>query len=113
MGKPVWFAVCGVELIGWLVVLMPHASARTAQSEHTLSFSADGVTAANRHGSQRFEWSPWRAWQRIGDLYLLRGARGTFTFVTQRAFGSADDEGEFRTLLADHLRGPAGSPRAR
>ena len=68
---------------------MPRASvAQRRQSEHTMSFSEDGVTAANAHGSQRFEWSHWRRWTRTGDLYLLRGARGVFTFVPARAFGS-------------------------
>ena len=68
-----------------------------------MSFSEDGVTAANAHGSQRFEWSHWRRWTRIGDLYLLRGARGVFTFVPGRAFASPDAEGEFRELLARHI----------
>ena len=105
VGKPLWFAVAGAELLGWvgLVTLMPRASVRTRQSEHTLSFSENGVTAANVHGSQRFEWSHWRLWTRTGDLYLLRGPRGLFTFVPGRAFASPDAEVEFRQLLARHL----------
>jgi YcxB-like protein len=107
--KPLWFAVAGAELLGWvgLVTLMPRASVRSQQSEQTLSFSEDGVSAANEHGSQRFEWNHWRLWTRTGDLYLLRGPRGVFTFLPARAFGSPAAESEFRELLVRHLP-PAG-----
>jgi len=110
VGRPLWFAIAGAELLGWvgLVTVMPRASMRSPQSEHTLSFSDDGVLAANAHGSQRFEWSHWRLWTRTGDLYLLRGPRGVFTFVPGRAFGSPDAEGEFRELLGRHLPSPRG-----
>jgi hypothetical protein len=106
--RPLWFAIAGAELLGWvgLVTLMPRASVRSPQGEHTLSFSDDGVVAANAHGSQSFEWSHWRLWTRTGDLYLLRGPRGVFTFVPGRAFASPDAEGEFRELLGRHLPAP-------
>src|SRR5579862_8966528 len=92
LGKPLWFAVAGAELLGWvgLITLMPRAGVRTQLSEQTISFSDDGVSAANAHGSQHFEWSHWRRWTEIGDLYLLRGAKGVFTFVPRRAFGSPE-----------------------
>jgi hypothetical protein len=94
LGKPLWYAVAGAELLGWI-----------------LSFSEDGVTAANARGSQRFEWSHWRRWNETGDLYLLRGRRGVFTFIPRRAFASSDAEGEFRSLLARHLPGGPGRRR--
>jgi hypothetical protein len=106
--KPVWFAVAGGELLSWigLVALMPRASMRSTPGEQTMSFSEDGVTAANARGSQRFPWNHWRGWTRVGDLYLLRGGRGVFTFVPGRAF-DPDGEREFRGLLAAHVaRGP-------
>ena len=114
LGKPLWFAVAGAELLGWigLLTLMPRASVRTAQIEHTLSFSEDGVTAANAHGSQRFEWSHWRRWTRTGDLYLLRGGRGVFTFIPARAFDAPAAEEEFRGLVVRHLAGERGRARA-
>ena len=65
------------------------------------------MTAANAQGSQRFEWSHWRRWRRVGDLYLLRGAGSVFTFVPRRAFDSEDAESEFRALLGAHLGAPA------
>jgi hypothetical protein len=109
--KPLWFAVAGAELLGWigLVVLMPRAGLRTPPSEQTMSFSEDGVTAANAGGSQRFAWSHWRGWTQTGDLYMLRGGRGVFTFIPSRAF-DPDGEREFRGLLARHV--PAIGRRA-
>ena len=113
VGKATWFAVAGVELIGWLglVTLMPRAAARSASEERTFSFSGDGVTAASAHGSQRFEWSHWRRWRRVGDLYLLRGSGSVFTFVPRRAFDSEHAESEFQELLGEHLgqRRPAAA----
>jgi len=105
LGKPLWSAVAGAELLGWvgLIALMPRAGMRADPSEQTMSFSEDGVTAANERGSQRFEWSHWRSWTRTGDLYLLRGRRGVFTFVPRRAFSSPGAEGEFRGLLSAHV----------
>ncbi len=113
LGKPVLYAVAGAELLGWvgLIVLMPRAGLRVSPSEQTMSFAADGVTAANAGGSQRFEWSHWRSWTRTGELYLLRGGRGVFTFVPRRAFASEAAEGEFRGLLEAHVRAPAQRAR--
>src|SRR5579871_5299768 len=105
LGKPLWSAVGAAELLGWvgLLALMPGAGSRTPPSEQTMSFSEDGIAAANAGGSQRFPWSHWRRWTRVGDLYLLRGPRGVFTFIPGRAFASVDAEGEFRDLLARHV----------
>jgi hypothetical protein len=113
LGKPLWYAVAGAELLGWigLVTLMPRSGPRVEPIEHTMSFSEDGVTASNARGSQRFEWGHWRSWTRTGDLYLLRGGRGVFTFIPRSAFASAGVEGEFRSLLSANLRGTGRSAR--
>jgi len=104
-GKSVWFAVAGAELVGWaaLVFVAPRVGLRGTGDEQTLSFSEEGVTAANARGSQRFDWNHWRRWSVARELYLLRGAGSVFTFVPRRAFASEDAESEFRALLARHL----------
>jgi len=89
-----------------LVVLMPLYGARqmtTSASEQTMSFSDDGVTAANASGEGRFDWRHWTRWTQTGDLYVLRGARRAFTFVPRRAFASPGAESEFRELLTRHI----------
>jgi hypothetical protein len=95
------------EAVGWVVLVwvLPQLGLRGTPQEHTISFSEEGVTAANAGGSQRFPWSHWRRWQRTGDLYLLRGAGSIYTFVPGRAFTTPDAESEFRALLGRHLGG--------
>ena len=114
-GRALWFGIAGAELFSWsvLVGVLPQFGVRGGGGEETLSFSDEGVTAANARGSQRFEWNHWRRWTRTGDLYLLRGAGAVFTFVPSRAFAAPDAESEFQALLARHLdaRRPAGRRR--
>jgi hypothetical protein len=107
IGKTLLLVVGGGELVGWIVLVgvLPLLAPRGARQEHTISFSDDGVTAANARGSQRFPWSHWRRWRRTGHLYLLQGAGSVYTFVPQRAFASADAESEFQALLERHLPG--------
>jgi YcxB-like protein len=111
--KSVWFGVAGAELLAWLglIVLIPRLGLRTTGGEQTVSFSDEGVTAANAGGSQRFPWEHWRLWRRTGDLYLLRGAGSIFTFIPARAFGSPDTESEFCELLARRVSGRSRSSR--
>jgi YcxB-like protein len=96
------------ELVYWLglVALMPRLGARriTANaSEQTMSFSDDGVSAANADGEGSFEWRHWSRWMQTGDLYVLKAARRAFTFVPRRAFASAAAESQFRELLGRHI----------
>ena len=107
-GKTVWFGIAGAELLAWvvLIALIPRMGTRSTGGEHTLSFSEEGVTAANAGGSQRFAWNHWRLWRRTGDLYLLRGAGNVFTFIPTRALGSPEAETEFRELLARRVGRP-------
>jgi YcxB-like protein len=96
------------ELVYWLVLVavMPLLGARrmTARaSEQTLSFSDDGVSAANADGEGSFEWRHWTRWMQTGDLYVLKGARRAFTFIPRRAFASPAAESEFRELLGRHI----------
>jgi hypothetical protein len=106
--KTVWLGVAGAELLAWvvLITLIPRLGVRSTGGEHTLSFSEEGVTAANAGGSQRFAWSHWRLWRRTGDLYLLRGAGNVFTFIPTRALGSPEAETEFRELLSRRVGRP-------
>ena len=113
--------VGAAELACWilLVVALPLLSARrmaATSSEHTMSFSDDGVDAASAAGSGRIDWRQWSGWRRSGGLYVLRGARRAFVFVPQRAFAGPGEEAEFRRLLARHVgprapsRGPSADP---
>jgi len=108
IGKTAVTVIGAAELVYWLVlvVLMPLYGARqmtTSASEQTMSFSDDGVTAANASGEGRFDWRHWTRWTQTGDLYVLRGARRAFTFVPRRAFASPGAESEFRELLTRHI----------
>lgn len=107
-GKTAVLVIGAAELVYWLglVVVMPRYGARrmtAAASEQTMSFSDDGVTAANASGEGRFDWRHWTRWMQTGDLYVLTGARRAFTFVPRRAFASPDAESEFRELLTRHV----------
>ena len=107
-GKLVILLVGAAELAYWvvLVVALPRlGSARMTESasEQMLSFSDDGVTAANASGEGSFEWRHWSRWGSTGELYVLRGARRAFTFVPRRAFATPAAESEFRDLLARHI----------
>jgi hypothetical protein len=108
--KTVLLLVGAGEALGWVVLVwvLPRVGLRGTPKEHTISFSEDGVTAANDGGSQRFQWNHWRRWRHTGGLYLLRGAGGIFTFVPSRAFESTEAESEFRALLGRHLGGRSG-----
>lgn len=103
--KTVLLLVGAGEVVGWIVLVwaLPQLGLRGTSQEHTISFSEEGVTAANAGGSQRFPWSHWRRWQRNGDLYLLRGAGSIYTFVPGRAFATPAAESEFQALLGRHL----------
>ncbi len=108
IGKLAVIVIGAAELTYWLglVVVMPrHSARRMAEraSEQTMSFSDDGVTAANAAGEGRFDWPHWTRWMQTGDLYVLKGARRAFTFVPRRAFASPDAESEFRELLVRHI----------
>lgn len=101
-------AVGGAEMALWvgLIGVLPAIGAgRMARdaSEHTMSFSDDGVAAAGADGSARIEWRTWSRWSQTRTLYVLSGARRRVTFVPRRAFGSAADESEFRDLLTRHV----------
>jgi hypothetical protein len=107
-GKLPVLLVGAAELAYWvvLVLVLPRfGSRRMAESgsEQTLSFSDDGVTAANASGQGSFEWRHWSRWSSTGDLYVLRGAKRACTFIPRRAFATADAESEFRDLLARHI----------
>lgn len=107
-GKLAILLVGAAELAYWvvLVVALPWlGSGRMAQSgsEQILSFSDDGVTAANSSGEGSFEWRHWQRWGSTGELYVLRGAKRACTFVPSRAFTTQDAESEFRELLARHI----------
>jgi hypothetical protein len=107
-GKTAILVIGVAELLYWLglVVLMPRLSAKRmtdAASEQTISFSEDGVSAANSAGEGRFEWRHWTGWMQTGDLYVLKGARRAFTFVPRRAFATPAAESEFRELLGRHI----------
>jgi hypothetical protein len=100
--------VGAAELAAWvvLVLVLPRFGARglsEASSEQTLSFSEDGVTAANANGQGNLDWRHWTRWSSAGDLYVLQGARRAFTFVPRRAFATPAAESEFRELLARHI----------
>jgi len=106
--KTALILVGAAELAAWvvLVVLLPRTGSRgvaEASSEQTLSFSEDGVTAANANGEGSFDWRHWTRWTSVGDLYVLQGARRAFTFVPRRAFATPAAESEFRELLARHI----------
>ena len=108
IGKTAVIVIGAAELFYWLtlVVLMPRFGARrmtASASVQTMSFSEDGVTAANASGEGRFDWRHWTRWMQTGDLYVLTGARRAFTFVPRRAFASPDAESEFRDLLTRHI----------
>ena len=108
IGKVAVILVGAAELVYWLVlvVVMPRYGARRvteSASEQMMSFSDDGVTAANAGGEGRFDWRHWSRWMQTGELYVLSGARRAFTFVPRRAFASPDAESEFRELLARHI----------
>ena len=112
-GKTALIVIGAAELAYWvgLVVVMPRVGARrltASASQQTMSFSADGVTAANADGEGNFDWRHWTRWMQTGDLYVLKGARRAFTFVPRRAFASSAAETEFRELLGRHIgsRGP-------
>ncbi len=107
-GKSLWLGIAGAELLAWvvLIALIPRLGVRSTGGEHTLSFSEEGVTAANAGGSQRFPWNHWRLWRRTGDLYLLRGTGSVFTFIPSRALGSPQTESEFRELLSRRVGRP-------
>jgi hypothetical protein len=101
-------AIGGAELAYWLglVAVMPRVGARrltATASEQTMSFSDDGVNAANADGEGSFEWRHWTRWMQTGDLYVLKGARRAFTFIPRRAFASPAAESEFRELLGRHI----------
>jgi hypothetical protein len=109
-GKLAILLVGAAELAYWvvLVAVLPRlGSGRMAQSgsEQTLSFSEDGVTAANSSGQGSFEWRHWNRWGSAGELYVLRGAKRACTFVPRRAFATEAAESEFRDLLARHVGG--------
>ena len=72
-------------------------------SEQTLSFSEDGVRAANANGEGSFDWRHWTRWSSAGELYVLQGGRRAFTFIPRRAFATEESESEFRELLARHI----------
>ena len=108
IAKTAVIVIGAAELVYWLglVVIMPQYGARrmtATASEQTMSFSDDGVTAANASGEGRFDWRHWTRWMQTGDLYVLTGARRAFTFVPRRAFASPDAESEFRELLTRHI----------
>jgi len=108
IGKTVVVVIGAAELVYWLalVVIMPRFGARrmtATASEQMMSFSDDGVTAANASGEGRFDWRHWTRWMQTGDLYVLTGARRAFTFVPRRAFASPSAESEFRELLTRHI----------
>jgi YcxB-like protein len=122
--KTVVIVIGAAELVYWLalVAVMPRLGARrmTARaSEQMLSFSDDGVSAANADGEGSFEWRHWTRWMQTRDLYVLKGARRAFTFVPRRAFASPAAESEFRELLGRHIgsrppqSGRFGSPARR
>ena len=72
--------------------------------EQTMSFSEDGVTAANASGEGSFDWRHWTRWMQTGDLYVLTRARDARSrSFRRRAFASPDAESEFRELLARHI----------
>lgn len=107
-GKTALIVVGAAELLAWvlLVVVLPRTgSSGVAErgTEQTLSFSEDGVTAANSNGEGSFDWRHWTRWSSVGDLYVLQGARRAFTFVPRRAFATPESESEFRELLARHI----------
>jgi YcxB-like protein len=107
-GRTALIVIGAAELAYWLglVVVMPRVGARrltASASQQTLSFSDDGVTAANADGEGSFDWRHWTRWMQTGDLYVLKGARRAFTFVPRRAFASPDAETEFRELLGRHI----------
>jgi hypothetical protein len=106
--KTALILVGAAELAAWLVLVLvlPRIGSRGIAergSEQTLSFSEDGVTAANANGEGSFDWRHWTRWSSVGDLYVLQGARRAFTFVPQRAFATPESESEFRELLARHI----------
>ncbi len=108
IGKTAVLVIGAAELVYWLglVVIMPRYGARrltAAASEQTMSFSDDGVTAANASGEGRLDWRDWKRWMQTGDLYVLTGAPRAFTFVPRRAFASPAAESEFRQLLSRHI----------
>ena len=107
-GKTPLILVGGAELAAWLllVVVLPRVGSRGIAergSEQTLSFSENGVTAANANGHGSVDWRHWRRWSSVGDLYVLQGGKRAFTFVPRRAFATAESESEFRELLARHI----------
>jgi hypothetical protein len=100
--------VGAAELAAWvlLVAILPRLGSRGIAergSEQTLSFSEDGVTAANSNGEGSVDWRHWTRWGSVGDLYVLRGGKRAFTFVPRRAFATPESESEFRDLLARHI----------
>ena len=108
IGKLPVTLIGAAELVYWvvLVLIMPRYGARRvteSASEQTMSFSDDGVTAANASGEGRFDWRHWSCWMQTGELYVLSGARRAFTFIPRRAFASPAAESEFRELLARHI----------
>ena len=115
--KTAVIVIGAAELVYWLglVALMPRLGARrmtAAASEQTMSFSDDGVSAANADGEGSFEWRHWSRWMQTGDLYVLKAARRAFTFIPRRAFSSGAAESEFRELLGRHIAsGPPQSGR--
>jgi len=107
-GKLAILLVGAAELAYWVVLVaaLPRlGSGRMAESgsEQTLSFSDDGVTAANASGQGSFEWRHWSRWSSTSELYVLRGAKRACTFIPRRAFATAAAESEFRELLARHI----------
>jgi hypothetical protein len=107
-GKTALLVVGGAELGAWvfLVLVLPRTGSRGVAergTEQTLSFSEDGVTAANSNGEGSFDWRHWTRWSSVGELYVLQGGRRAVTFVPRRAFATPESESEFRELLARHI----------
>ena len=116
VGKPLWFAVAGAELLGWvgLIALMPRASMRDrAERAHAELLRGRASPPPTRTARSASSGATGARWTRIGDLYLLRGARGVVHLRSPARLRLARRRGRVPRPARGHLPGTRRPRRAR
>ncbi len=97
--------------VGYVLAIQPARVANQAAkneqliTEATWEISETGVNISSRFGSNLSEWSSLDKLVTTSDYYLLlsKNNKNAFRFLPRRAFTSAQEETEFRELVARHI----------
>ncbi|MFN8019661.1 MAG: YcxB family protein [Acidimicrobiales bacterium] len=102
----IYFGVSCFLLLGLLFLLASRVQAKLGDRVQTMAFNAQGVYLADGEAETRSAWSLFNRFDETSDLFLLRLRNNRVVLVPKRAFDSALEVDDFRTLARSALSAP-------